>query len=68
MAQPDAMLLVPFLLEVGGDHVLVDGDRPRAQTYEEYAADAGFASRSALLICRTAVRRAHGALDRAEIE
>ena len=26
MAQPDAMLLVPFLLEVGGDHVLVDGD------------------------------------------
>jgi hypothetical protein len=26
MSQPDAMLLVPFLLESGGDFVLVDGD------------------------------------------
>lgn len=26
MVQPDVMLLVPFLLESGGDHVLVDGD------------------------------------------
>lgn len=26
MSQPDAMLLVPFMLESGGDHVLVDGD------------------------------------------